>query len=512
VTDAKKDNRRILDWLPLLVARVPATVHKKLLVAFLTIVVLLITVGVVGLQLLSGVNRRAEEMAKLQRKIAAYRQIQHGTIAQLYSITSALLLADERTLAGTLRQLNQFGYDLDRLQFVARDEAELLGQVQKNYDQFVHIVTKVVELIRAGKAHEGRELQLAEAGPLADRLERLTNQLVNRAAAEMVASIETSQEAYLTSRWVVIGFAVGSIGLALVLGYAFSWSLIGPVKEMDSRLKQIASGDFSQHVGVLNRDELGTLAANLNRMSDELGQLYQQLDAANRRKSDFLASMSHEFRTPLNAIIGYGRIIRRETEGQISQVQKDNLQDLLNNAERLLHLIDSLLDFAKIEAGKMEVRVEPVRVQEVIHGAASTIESMLNVDGVRLVREIAPDIPALYTDREKLRQIIINLLGNAVKFTERGEIRISACQQNGSVKLAVSDTGIGIERKDLDQIFERFHQGDRSNNKKYRGTGLGLAIVKQFVNLLGGEIGVVSEVGKGSVFTVTLPLDRGDRV
>jgi signal transduction histidine kinase len=512
VTDAKKDNRRILDWLPLLVARVPATVHKKLLVAFLTIVVLLITVGVVGLQLLSGVNRRAEEMAKLQRKIAAYRQIQHGTIAQLYSITSALLLADERTLAGTLRQLNQFGYDLDRLQFVARDEAELLGQVQKNYDQFVEIITKVVELIRAGKVHEGRELQLAEASPLADRLERLTNQLVNRAAAEMVASIETSQEAYLTSRWVVIGFAVGSIGLALVLGYAFSWSLIGPVKEMDSRLKQIASGDFSQHVGVLNRDELGTLAANLNRMSDELGQLYQQLDAANRRKSDFLASMSHEFRTPLNAIIGYGRIIRRETEGQISQVQKDNLQDLLNNAERLLHLIDSLLDFAKIEAGKMEVRVEPVRVQEVIHGAASTIESMLNVDGVRLVREIAPDIPALYTDREKLRQIIINLLGNAVKFTERGEIRISACQQNGSVKLAVSDTGIGIERKDLDQIFERFHQGDRSNNKKYRGTGLGLAIVKQFVNLLGGEIGVVSEVGKGSVFTVTLPLDRGDRV
>jgi signal transduction histidine kinase len=99
-----------------------------------------------------------------------------------------------------------------------------------------------------------------------------------------------------------------------------------------------------------------------------------------------------------------------------------------------------------------------------------------------------------------------------VKFTERGEIRISACQQNGSLKLAVSDTGIGIEKKDLDQIFERFHQGDLSATKKYRGTGLGLAIVKKFVNLLGGEVGVVSEVGKGSVFTVTLPLDRGDRV
>jgi signal transduction histidine kinase len=495
------------DWLPHLVARVPATVHTKLLVAFLAMVVLLITVGLVGLQVLSGVNRRSEEMVKLQRKIAAYRQLQHGTTAQLYSVTSALLQADERALAGTLRQLNQFGYNLDRLQFVASDEVELLSQVQKNYDQFVDIVTRVVELIRAGKVREGRELQLAEATPLADRLERLTNQLVNRAAADVVASIETSQGAYLTSQWVVTGFAVGSIGLALILGYGFSWSLIGPVKEMVSRLKQIASGDFSRHVEVLNRDELGTLAANLNRMNDELGQLYQKLETANRHKSDFLASMSHEFRTPLNAIIGYGRLIRRETEGQIAPLQRDNLQDLLNNAERLLQLIDSLLDFAKIEAGKMEVRLEPVRVEEVIHGAASTIESMLNVDRVRLIREIAPDIPALYTDREKLRHIILNLLGNAVKFTERGEITISACRQNGSLKLVVSDTGIGIEKKDVDQIFEKFHQGALSSSQKYRGTGLGLAIVKKFVNLLGGEVAVESEVGKGSVFTVTLPLD-----
>ena len=116
------------------------------------------------------------------------------------------------------------------------------------------------------------------------------------------------------------------------------------------------------------------------------------------------------------------------------------------------------------------------------------------------------------TDREKLRQIILNLLGNAVKFTERGEIRISACQQNGSLNLAVSDTGIGIEKKDLDQIFEKFHQGDLSSSKKYRGTGLGLAIVKKFVNLLGGEVAVESEVGKGSVFTVTLPLDCGEAI
>jgi len=510
MAEVQESKRRIIDWLPRFVASVPTTVHTKLLAAFLTLVVLLIALGLVGLQVLIKVNSRVDDMVKLQRKITAYRQLQHDTTVQLYNVTSALLVPDERMLATTLRQLNQFGYDLDRLQFVARDEVELLDEVHADYDQFIKIVAKVVELIRAGNAAEGRKLQLAEASPLADRLERLTNQLVNRAAADMVTRTETSQAAYLTSRWVVICFALGSIGLALILGYGFSWSLIGPVTQMDSRLKQIASGDFSQHVEVANRDELGTLAANLNRMNDEIGRLYRQLDTANRHKSDFLASMSHEFRTPLNAIIGYGRLIRRETEGQIAPLQRDNLDDLLNNAERLLTFIDSLLDIAKIEAGKMEVRVEPVRVAEIIHGTASTIESILPPGSVRLIREIAPDLPPLKTDREKLRQIILNLLGNAVKFTEKGEIRISASQRNGSLKLVVSDTGIGIEKKDLDLIFERFHQGDSSTIKKYRGTGLGLAIVKQFANLLGGEVAVESEVGKGSAFTVTLPFDYRD--
>jgi signal transduction histidine kinase len=500
--------RRLMGCLPSCVARVPATVHKKLITAFLAIAVLLIAVGAIALLVLSDSHNRAEDLVQLQRKIAAYRQLQQDTTAQLYSVASAMLLPDERSLDATLRQLNQFIYNLDRLQFVAKDEVELLRQVRKDFDQFIEVVSQAIALIRTGKVVEGDRLQMAQANPLAERLDRVMNELVNRAEVEMVDKIAASNAAYAHSRWIVIGFAVGSIALALILGYAFSWSLIGPVKAMDLRLKQIASGNFSQHVEVLNRDELGTLASNLNRMNDELGQLYKQLDTANRHKSDFLASMSHEFRTPLNAIIGYGRLIRRETEGQIAPLQRENLQDLLNNAERLLNLIDSLLDFAKIEAGKMEVRVEPVRVEEIIQGTAAAIETILNPSSVRLIREIASDIPALNTDREKLRQIILNLLGNAVKFTERGEIRISACQQNGSLKLVVSDTGIGIEKKDLKQIFEKFHQGDLSTTKKYRGTGLGLAIVKKFVNLLGGEVGVESEVGKGSVFTVMLPMDH----
>src|SRR2546427_5332062 len=392
-----RSRNAMTDWLPRIVARVRATVHAKLITAFLAMVVLLITVGAIGLLVLSGVNRRAEELVELQRKITAYRQLQHDTTAQLYSVASALLVPEERTLEATLRQLNQFGYALDRLQFVAKDEVELLGQVRKDYDQFIQVVSHAVELIRGGKIAEGHQLQLTEATPLAERLERVMNQLVNRAEADMVASIEASQTAYLTSRWIVIGFAVGSIALALVFGYAISLSLIGPVEQMNIRLAQIASGDFSQHVEVLNRDELGTLSANLNRMNDELGQLYQQLEAANRHKSDFLARVSHDLRTPLNAIIGFTRLVLRKAE-QLPELQRENLQKVLVSAEHLLTLINTLLDLAKIEAGKMEVFVESFKVDDVIHMTASTVEPLLKDGRVRLVREIAPDIPRLNTD------------------------------------------------------------------------------------------------------------------
>jgi len=496
----------MIECLPRLVARVPASVHAKLAGAFLAIVGLLIIVGTVGLQQLSGGNRRAEDLVKLQRKIAAYRQLQHDTTSQLYSVASALQAPDEQTLEATLRQLNQFGYNLDRLEFVARDEVELLGRVREDYEECIQVVTHVIELVRQGRVREGREVHLTRAGPLADRLERLTNELVNKAEADMVASVEASHEAYATSRGLVIGFALGSIALALVLGYAISWSLIGPVKQMDARLKEIALGDFSGQVAVHNADELGALAANLNRMSERLGGLYEQLETANRHKSQFLANVSHELRTPLNAIIGFTRVVLRKTEGQIPDLQRENLRKVLISGESLLTLINGLLDLAKIEAGRTEIIPETFPIEALLDSAASTIEPMLTGGRVRLVREVAPGIPPLYTDREKLRQILLNLLSNAAKFTVDGEIRVSAWPKNGSLTLVVSDTGIGIEPEALTYIFEEFRQAGPPGPARHGGTGLGLAIAKRLVHVLGGEIAVESERGAGSTFTVQIPV------
>ena len=208
--------------MPRLVARIPASIHAKLLAAFLAIAVLLVAVGTVGLRALSEANHRQVEVFALQREVTAYRQLQHDTTGQLHSVTDALLVPQQGTLDAAVRQLVELGYDFDRLRFVAQDEAELIGQVEDSYNQLIRVTGQVVSLIRAGKIAEGKELQLSQAGPIADRLERLTNQLLNRAEADMIARIDDSQSAYAASQRVIVGCALASVVLALVLGYAIA--------------------------------------------------------------------------------------------------------------------------------------------------------------------------------------------------------------------------------------------------------------------------------------------------
>jgi signal transduction histidine kinase/CheY-like chemotaxis protein len=490
------------------VARLPWRVQTKLLAAFLAIVALLIALGAVGLYTLSGVNQRTEELIRSERKIAAYRQVQHDTTSQLYSISSALLVSDERTLDSALRQLNQFGYDLERLQFVAKDEIKLLGKVRDEYDRFIAVVTRVVELIRGGHVDEAREAQLKEARPLANRLERLTNELVNKAEADVVAGIEASGEAYRTSQTIVIAFALGAIALALMLGRTISWSLIGPIREIDARLHEIASGDFTQRVKVGNRDELGALAANVNRTSEQLGDLYRQLEMASAHKSAFLASMSHELRTPLNAIIGYSEMLYETAQ---DEGQEDFLPDLtkIRDAGRhLLGLINDILDLSKIEAGKMELYLEAVDLARLVEEVRSIVEPLAAANGNRLEIVCPAALGAFYTDRTKLKQSLLNLLSNASKFTHDGRVGLEVKPGDAEISFIVSDTGIGMTEEQQGRLFQAFSQADASTTRQYGGTGLGLAITKHFCEMLGGSITVESTPGRGSTFTVTLP-DRG---
>ncbi len=390
---------------------------------------------------------------------------------------------------------------------MAKDEVDLLAEFQQQYERFVDIVTHVVELIRAGRASEARELQASQATPLADRLEQLTNQLVNKAEADVVDGIEASTRAYETAQWIVIAFALGSIALALALGYAISWSLVGPVKEIEAKLNQVATGDFTQRVEVANRDELGALAADVNRMSEELGRLYQQLELASKHKSQFLANMSHELRTPLNAIIGVSEMLREDAEAAGQDIEP--LDRVLGAGRHLLALINDILDLSKIEAGRMELNLNSFSLAPVIDEVVKTIEPLAAKNGNQVAVQCDGEIGAMRADQMRLRQALLNLMSNANKFTERGTITIDARhrQENGGdwITLAVTDTGIGMTPEQMGKLFQEFSQASSSTASKYGGTGLGLVISRRFCQMMGGDIAIESEVGRGSTFTIRLP-------
>jgi signal transduction histidine kinase/FixJ family two-component response regulator len=494
---------RMMSALVGLVSRVPARVQVKLLTAFLAIEVLLIVMGAVGLQVLSGVNQRTDELIRLQRKIEAYRQVQHDLTSRLYSASSVLLSSDDVTLSSTLRQLNQFGYNVDRLQFVAKDEVELLDRFQQDYDRFTNVVTNVLELIRAGRAAEVRELQLAQAAPLADRLERLTNQLVNKAEADMVTGIEASNRAYATSQWTVMGFALGSIMLAVVLGYAISGSLIGPVTEVEARLSQIAAGDFSQRVSVVNRDELGALAVNVNRTSEQLGRLYHQLELANLAKSRFLAAASHDLRQPLHALNLFLDQRRSETD----QVERSRLDAQIDTAVAAMNeLFNSLLDISKLDAGVLAPSIAEFPVDHLFKRIETTFAATAREHGLRL--RVVSSRAWVSSDFMLLERILLNLVSNAVRYTERGGVVVGCRHRSGRLRIDVCDSGIGIPEDQRHNIFGEFYQVSGGEKDRRGGLGIGLAIVDRLGGLLDHPIELASSVGRGSRFSVSVPSAR----
>lgn len=503
----------MIKQLPHLVARVPARVPTKLLVAFLSIVFMFVALGAVGLSVLRTSNERAESLVNSQFKIAAYRQLQHNTTAILYTVTSAMLTTNPRQLNAAKRQLNHFAYDFEHAQYVGTDEAESLAAIQADYAELIESSARVIDLISEGNLQAGRNYQTNFVVPLAERLERRTNSLVNKAEVAMVESAEISSHGYVISQVVVFGVALVAVLFALVLGYSISLSIVEPVIEINRRFSELSQGNFSGELQITNRDEMGDLADALNQMSRELGRLYREIQAASRHKSEFLANMSHELRTPLNAIIGFSEMLDEQVFGELNEKQAEYVRDIHESGNHLLSLINDILDLSKIEAGRMDLDLKKFDAGLALQNASTLVKERCLRHGIALGVEFDAALGEIVADERKFKQILLNLLSNAIKFTpEGGKIEVHAKVHDKNLEIVVTDTGIGISPEDQEHIFDEFRQVAADNGQTREGTGLGLTLTRKFIEMHGGAISVESEVGKGSAFRFSIPLSASAQV
>ncbi|MHB8900939.1 MAG: ATP-binding protein [Thermoguttaceae bacterium] len=331
----------------------------------------------------------------------------------------------------------------------------------------------------------------------------------------------------------LLAVAIITAFLAMIAFYiVIRYVVVRPVRHLRDVSDSVARGDINMRADIRTGDEFEALAVAYNRMLrhlvdaqdelrdanvnldvkvDELAKLNMQLYETNRIKSDFMATMSHELRTPLNSILGFSDVLR--SIDALDEKQKRYVQNIQKSGRMLLEMINNVLDLAKVESGKMELRLTSFDVRRVIGAQCDMARPLTEKKNIDLIEEIQPDLPPMRQDQGRIQQVLNNLLSNAIKFTpEGGRIKVVALRDaKGRLVMQVIDTGVGIAEEDQQVIFEKFRQGSTSMpgndamTREYGGSGLGLSICRELCNLLGGEVTVESELGTGSTFTVRLP-------
>ncbi len=259
------------------------------------------------------------------------------------------------------------------------------------------------------------------------------------------------------------------------------------------------------------KNQLSLQSNELMEQNIELELQKKQLDEANRLKTVFLSNMSHELRTPLNSVIALSGVLSRRIVGKIPDEEYNYLEVIERNGKQLLSLINDILDLSRIESGRDDIEISSFNLNDIIEEIIEMLETLANEKGVRLIYEIDSNLPNIISDYEKTKHILQNIIANSVKFTEEGKIEIITKVKNDNIMIEIFDTGIGIDNKYLTDIFSEFRQADSSNTKKYGGSGLGLAIAKKYADLLNAEIKVESEIGKGSVFSIMIPINYANK-
>jgi len=309
-----------------------------------------------------------------------------------------------------------------------------------------------------------------------------------------------------TALLVGAGLIAGLTGAALLFSGLIS-SMRRPLEELVEASGRLAGGDLETRVKIGGLSETATLGAAFNEMATELQRRAGERDQLETMKDEFVLTASHELRSPLTSVQGFAELLMLERD-KLSSKQADTVEIILDNTRHLVRLLNDLLDLARSDAGRLSIKPAPTGVAPLVEDAVRTMRSQTEASRQTLHSEIEQDLPQVSVDRDRIRQVLVNLLTNAHEYSPEGAtIAVAAAQRNGAVEIAVSDNGPGMAEDQLEHIFERFTRGDAGLTQHVGGTGLGLAISKSLVELHGGTIGAISTPGRGSTFRVLLPIE-----
>jgi signal transduction histidine kinase len=514
-------SRTPLGKVVLWVAGIKSSVHAKLITGFFIVTFLFIAMGGLSLQAITKMSQQSTLMDEAHKRVEWSRQIQHALALQMNFTAMALLVRDEATVEKILRENNRFNNTLGLIAEAAMpEEQDVIQRIRVAQGEALTAVADIANLLRDGKVNEAMTLQTSKGYPLYEQIAGLVDQIVIAEQSKMTG-LRANVAAATRRTQILMGvFVISSILLAPLLGFVISWSFILPVRKAHGFLTEVAKGNFQATINVPNRDEFGDLAERMNQMSRELHSLYEdqraaaqelqmlnaRLTEASKAKSEFLANMSHELRTPMNAILGFIEMLLDDIYGEIPPHLREPLIDVQANGKHLLNLINDVLDLSKIEAGRMELVLGEYSVQDVVETVRTSLQSLALEKGLEFVAAAEDDIPLAFGDGRRITQCLMNLVGNALKFCKRGRVAVWVERQGNDLLYHVSDTGIGIPKEELKNIFTEFQQVDTAITREFSGTGLGLNITKKFVEMHGGRIWAESELGKGSTFFFSIPL------
>jgi signal transduction histidine kinase len=514
---------RLTRWLrPLVnaVARLNFSVHRKLLFGFLIGALLLVGMAVLSLGVIGRMSDRVAELDRLQVKASRAQQMLYLVTVQSHYRAMALLTKnvtrDYNADVATAKQ--KFLALLDTIERDDPADDTFFERLRNANVAFAAASQQVLAAYDAGNFAQAQELHIAR--------EHLESHVLENALTPFVAAAEQqmaqAQDAFNADRRllivIVVAFSAVSVLVALTLGFVLSWSFILPTRKMERALTEITAGDLTQRVEVPNRDEFGRLALHLNRMTERLAKSFEDeralteelsvtnasLARASEAKSRFLASVSHELRTPMNAILGFTDALLGGVDGPLNEDQKASLGWVQRGGQDLLGLINEILDLSKIESGKLTIEAEPFDPRELVEAVVAQHRSLAVQKGLRFAWHDIGAPREVVLDRQRVRQILVNLIGNALKFTQEGEVEVETSGADGAeLHVDVRDTGPGIAPDQHEPIFEEFRQAEGSKP----GTGLGLAISRRLARVMGGEITLESEPGHGALFHLRLPID-----